>query len=99
MGLGRLFGRGEQHVVAVYAEHRPQLQPRRGDGGAVRGQPPGGAVVGVRHENAGAGARGQAGYELDPAVVALLEADRGLAGPGSISSSRTVRWSRDCTTM
>jgi len=79
VGLGRLLGCGEQHVVAVYAEHGAQLQARRGDGDSVHSQVPRAAQIGVGDNGAGAGAGRQAGDQLDPALVVLLAQHRCLA--------------------
>jgi hypothetical protein len=77
--LGRLLGRGEQHLVAVHAEHSPQLKTRRRDGDPVHGQMPGALQISVGDEGARAGARRQAGDQLHPALVASLVQDPRLA--------------------
>jgi hypothetical protein len=79
VGLGRLGRRGEQHLVAVHAEHRLHLKAGRRDRVAVHGQIPGPVQVGMRHHRAGGGAGGGARNQQHPARVALLAQDGRLA--------------------
>jgi hypothetical protein len=76
----RVIRCGEEHVVAVNAEHRGQLEPFRGDFASADGQVPGPVLVGVRDDRPGTGARRGSGNQLHPSFVVGL--GQGFCMPG-----------------